>query len=125
MKITGDLASHSFPDRRRVTGPDRLGPIGRLLLTSDGTVTVMLEQIVGEKIVTALLDQSMAPVDRETAALMCFPVTGLVTPTTNLEPRGQYLVFIAGIPAFLIEESFTPSCVEFCTAGMPAAQQER
>jgi hypothetical protein len=60
----------------------------------------MLEQIVGEKIVTALLDQSMAPVDREM----------------------QYLVFIGGIPALLIEESFTPSCVEFCTVGMPAAR---
>jgi hypothetical protein len=31
----------------------------------------------------------------------------------------------AGIPALLIEESFTPSRVEFCTAGMPAARQER
>ena len=44
---------------------------------------------------------------------------------STLEPRRQYLVFIAGIPALLIEESFTPSWVEFCTAGMPTAQQER
>jgi chorismate-pyruvate lyase len=165
--------------------PDRLGLIGQLLLTSDGTVTPMLEQIVGEKIVTALLNQSVAPVNQKTAALMSFPGTGLVTRTTNLtgavtgtvyvrantvfspdaipallrtdllgtdepigrllrrhrvecfreiisvdipeyprplEPRRKYLVFIGGMPSLLIEESFTASCVEFCTTGMPAAQ---
>ena len=37
---------------------DRLGTAGRILLTSDGTVTSMLEHIAGERIVTAGLTQS-------------------------------------------------------------------
>jgi beta-ribofuranosylaminobenzene 5'-phosphate synthase len=49
---------------------DRLNLVGRLLLTSDGTITPMLEQIVGERVVTARLDQSPAPTDPETAALL-------------------------------------------------------
>jgi beta-ribofuranosylaminobenzene 5'-phosphate synthase len=44
----------------------------------------MLEQITGEKIVTAQLDQSLTTVDAETEALMSFPAAGLVTRLTNL-----------------------------------------
>ncbi len=157
-------------------GLTKLSLIGRLLLTSDGTVTTMLEQIVGEQIETAWLDQSMAPVDEKTAALMSFPVASLVTRTTHLvgsttgttyvraksvfsqsampalvladllttnepigrllrrhrvesfreilsvhipehsypmEPSRRYLIFIGGLPALLIEESFTTSCFQF------------
>jgi len=42
------------PDRPAV----KIGLIGRLFLTSDGTVTAMLEQLSGEQIVTARLHQS-------------------------------------------------------------------
>jgi len=146
------------------------------LLTSDGTVTAMLEQLSGEQIVTARLHQSMAPVDQETAALMSLPAASLVTRTTHLvgatsgrvfvraksvfsgsimpemvradllrtdepigrllrrhrvesfreilsmhiperpwpvEPSRQYLIFIGGLPALLIEESFTAECFRF------------
>ncbi|XRQ09191.1 chorismate--pyruvate lyase family protein [Actinomadura welshii] len=63
---------------------DRLGLAGRLLLTSDGTVMPMLEQIVGERVVTAGLRQSAAPVDPGEAALFDHPGPALVTRTTHL-----------------------------------------
>ncbi len=179
MRTTDNPDGRSFSDDLETADPDRFGLVGRLLMTCDGTVTFMLEQIVGEKIVTVYLDQSMAPLDPETAALMAFPETGLVTRTTNLagaetgkvyvraktvfspsaipaalhadllrtdepigrllrrhrvesfreivtmdvpeyprplEPYRRYLVFISGTPALLIEEAFTPNCVERCTA---------
>jgi chorismate-pyruvate lyase len=72
------LAENSLPRA------GELGTPGRILLTSDGTVTAMLEQIAGEQIVTAQLDQSMTTVDQETEALMSFPGGGLVTRITNL-----------------------------------------
>jgi chorismate-pyruvate lyase len=169
-------ASHTPRNGRGAAKLKKLGLIGRLLLTSDGTVTTMLEQIVGEQIVTARLDQSMAPVDQETAALMLFPAASLVTRTTHLvgatsgtifvraksvfsqsampalvradllttdepigrllrrhrvesfreilsihipehsypmEPSRRYLIFIGGLPALLIEESFTAECFQF------------
>src|SRR5262249_47195293 len=62
----------------------RLGLIERMLMTSDGTVTSMLEQIVGETITTSRLDQSVAPVDPDAAAILPYPVTSLLTRTTQL-----------------------------------------
>jgi chorismate-pyruvate lyase len=166
-------AGHAPRDGRGAATLGKLGLIGRLLLTSDGTVTAMLEQIAGEQIVTARLHQSVAPVDQETAALLSLPAASLVTRTTHLvgatsgtvfvraksvfsgsamlasvradllrtgepigrllrrhrvesfreilsvhipghswpaEPSRRYLVFIGGLPALLIEESFTAAC---------------
>lgn len=152
---------------------DQLNLIGRLLLTSDGTVTPMLEQIVGERMVTAGLAQSMPPVNPDDAALLAPHDGSLVTRTTYLvgattntvyvraksvfslnaipaplrrdllgttvpigkllrehrtesfreilsfrvpsggrpiEPSRRYLVFMQGLPAMLIEESFAAEC---------------
>lgn len=63
---------------------DGLGVLERILMTSDGTVTIMLEQIVGERIVTEGIAQAVAPVDPDTAAALPYPVAGLVRRTTRL-----------------------------------------
>jgi beta-ribofuranosylaminobenzene 5'-phosphate synthase len=76
--------SHSLVDAQALTRFGEIGVPGRILLTSDGTVTAMLEQITGEKIVISQLDQSLTTVDAETEALMSFPAGGLVTRLTNL-----------------------------------------
>ncbi len=170
-------ASYTPRDGRGASTLNKLGLTGRLLLTADGTVTGMLEQIVGEQIATARLHQSIAPVDQETAALMSLPAASLVTRTTHLvgatsgtifvraksvfslntmpasvradllrtdepigrllrrhrvesfreilsihipgdswpvEPSRRYLVFVGGLPALLIQESFTAECFRFC-----------
>lgn len=175
--LRSPAAIYPFLDAQAVTRFDDLGAPGRILLTSDGTVTATLQQIVGEQIVTAQLDQSMAAVDPETRALMSDPVARLVTRTTQLvgaatntiyvraksvfsmsamprlvrtellrtgEPIGrlirkhrvesfreiisvhipehpapmapsrQYLIYIGGSPAVLIEESFTAECFALC-----------
>src|SRR5260370_12969045 len=55
-RSSGDLlVSHTLRDGRITP---KIGLIGRLLLTSDGTITAMLEQLSGEQIVTARLHQS-------------------------------------------------------------------
>jgi len=164
--------SRRLLDEKAMSRSAELGPEGRLLLVSDGTVMTMLEQITGELIVTAQLDQSLTTVDQETESLMS-PSGGLVTRLTNLvgaatgtiyiraksvlsmsampsavradlletdvpigrvlrkhriesfreilwvhvpehpfplTPSRRYLIFIGGIPALLIEESFTADC---------------
>ncbi len=69
----------------RTWGLDRLNLVGRLLLTSDGTVTPMLEQIVGERVVTAELGLSSAPTDPETVALLAAADgSALLTRSTHL-----------------------------------------
>jgi chorismate-pyruvate lyase len=83
-----------------VTRLDKVGVIGRLLLTSDGTITTMLEHIVGEQIVTAQLEQSMAPVDQETAALMSFPAASLVTRSTHLVGATTGTVYVRAKTVF-------------------------
>lgn len=77
------------PGAARRTGEnsalDRLSLVGRLLLTTDGTVMPMLEQIVGERVVTAKLGHSPTPIDPNTAALLSVPDGGaLLTRVTNL-----------------------------------------
>jgi beta-ribofuranosylaminobenzene 5'-phosphate synthase len=57
---------------------DRLGPLGRLLLTSDGTLTPMLEHVVGERIVTAHLEQASVPADANTIALLSASETDIL-----------------------------------------------
>ena len=73
---------------------DRLGLAGRLLLTSDGTVMPMLEQIVGERVVTAGLRQSAAPVDPGEAALFDQHGIPLVTRTTHLVGAVSQAVYV-------------------------------
>jgi beta-ribofuranosylaminobenzene 5'-phosphate synthase len=50
-----------------------LDVIERLLLTTDGTVTPMLEHIVGERVVPTKLTQSYRPADEETRTLLMVP----------------------------------------------------
>lgn len=90
------MASPSLPHERALalTSFGEIGVAGRILLTSDGTVTAMLEQITGEKIVTAQLDQSMTTVDAETEELMSFPASGLVTRLTNLVGAATGTIYV-------------------------------
>jgi chorismate-pyruvate lyase len=53
--------------------PQDLDVVGRLVLTTDGTVTPMLEQIVGESIVTAGIDQHYTEGDQPTRDLLRVP----------------------------------------------------
>jgi beta-ribofuranosylaminobenzene 5'-phosphate synthase len=80
----GQVARYPFIDENSSTRFDDLGVSGRILLTSDGTVTAMLQQIVDEQIVTAQLDQSVTAVDQDIQALMSDPVDRLVTRCTLL-----------------------------------------
>jgi chorismate-pyruvate lyase len=52
-----------------------LAAVERILLTTDGTVTPILENIVGERIVPARLTQSFGPADAPTLALLAAPPT--------------------------------------------------
>lgn len=82
---------------------DRLGLVGRLLLTTDGTVMPMLEQIVGEPIVTAGLDQSPVPVSAADAALLAPHGDSLVTRTTLLVGAGTGTVYVNARTVFATE----------------------
>lgn len=64
-------------------GPDlrRIGPVGRLLVTSDATLTMSLEQVMGEPIVLSHLARSDAaePHDAEAGGLAPHSLAGPVT----------------------------------------------
>ncbi|TDC79205.1 chorismate--pyruvate lyase family protein [Streptomyces hainanensis] len=155
--------------------PQDLDVVGRLVLTTDGTVTPMLEQIVGESIVTARIDQHYTEGDHRTHDLLRVPAgERLLSRSLNLvgarsaavyaraqsvaipralpppllhgllrtrepigamlrrqkietfreilgyeaggEPQNRwvsrtYRIFIGGVPALLINERFTTSCL--------------
>lgn len=78
----------------------QLGLLERMLMTSDGTVTIMLEQIVGEPIVTARLDQSVAPVQPDAAAVLPYPVSSLLTRTTQLVGTRTGTVYVWATSVF-------------------------
>lgn len=64
------------PERPTVPLASRLQDldlVGRLLLTTDGTVTPMLEHIVDEPIITARIDQRCAEADDRIRALLEVP----------------------------------------------------
>jgi chorismate-pyruvate lyase len=79
---------------------DKLGLLERMLMTSDGTVTIMLEQIVGEPIATAGLAHSVAPVDPDTAAVLPFPAASLMTRTTQLVGTVTGTVYVRATSVF-------------------------
>lgn len=85
-----------------VTGrtTDGLGLLARLLMTSDGTVTTMLEQIVGEPIATAGLAHSVAPVDPDTAAVLPFPVASLIRRTARLVGAATGTLYVRATSVF-------------------------
>lgn len=156
------------------TMPDlaRIGLVGRLVLTTDGTVTPMVEHIVGEPVVNARLVQSYGPVEDDSRHLLgAMDDVEFLSRTTDLvgarsgtvyiraasvvrphvlpaavragmlraeEPIGRllrahrvetfrelltcrvlpnadafrrYRVFIGGVPALLISETFSTSCL--------------
>jgi chorismate-pyruvate lyase len=104
MKIAENPVTGRLPgdprDERVGKAMDKLGLIERMLMTSDGTVTIMLEQIVGEPIATARLDQSVAPVDPDTAAVLPFPTTSLMTRTTQLVGATTGTVYVRATSVF-------------------------
>lgn len=79
---------------------DGLGVLARILMTSDGTVTIMLEQIVGEPIATEGIAHSVAPVDPDTAAALSYPVTGLVRRTTRLVGSATGRLYVRATSVF-------------------------
>ncbi|HEY0508220.1 MAG TPA: chorismate pyruvate-lyase family protein [Blastococcus sp.] len=79
---------------------DGLGLLERILMTSDGTVTIMLEQIVGEPIATAGLAHSVAPVDPDTAAVLPFPVSSLIRRTTRLVGASTGTLYVRATSVF-------------------------
>lgn len=64
-------------------GLDHLGLVGRLLVTCDGTVTTMLEQIANERITTCQLAQSPVTGDTEGVALLGAAPGGSLTERTT------------------------------------------
>ena len=95
--LTVGPAPHHRPEPKTL---GRLGLIERMLVTSDGTVTNMLEQIVGETITTSRLDQSVAPVGLDAAALLPYPVTSLLTRTTQLVGATTGTVYVWATSVF-------------------------
>jgi chorismate-pyruvate lyase len=77
-----------------------LGLIERILMTTDGTVTTMLEQIVGESITTSRLDHRVAPVDPDAAAALPYPVNSLLTRTTQLIGTETGTVYVLATSVF-------------------------
>ncbi|MFD9595331.1 chorismate--pyruvate lyase family protein [Kitasatospora sp. NPDC059973] len=85
-------------------GPGRLGLIGRLILSCDGTVTPLVEQVVGERIVTAGLTHAPEPADEEVARLLTVP-TGrvLLSRTTELVGARSGLVHVRARTLLVVE----------------------
>lgn len=101
-RLPRDLTADPDPhDARGEKAVGRLGLLERILMTSDGTVTIMLEQIVGESIATAGLEQSSTEaVDPELAAVLPFPATGLVKRTTHLVGVSTGTVYVRATSVF-------------------------
>ncbi|MGW4420953.1 hypothetical protein [Streptosporangium sp. NPDC004631] len=74
---------------------DRLGVVGRLLMTSDGTITAMLEEITGDRIVTADLARGGRAPGRAAAILGHAPGQGaLLVRSTNLVGAASGLTYV-------------------------------
>lgn len=77
-----------------------LGLIERMLMTTDGTVTNLLEHVVGETITTSQLGHCMAPVDPDAAAALPYPVSSLLTRTTKLVGTETGTVYVRATSVF-------------------------
>lgn len=98
---------------------DGLGVLARILMTSDGTVTIMLEQIVGEPIVTADIAQSVTPVDPDTAAALRRPATGLVRRTTRLVGSATGRLYVRATSVFSPDALPERVCAALMRTGEP------
>ncbi|MGW2547113.1 chorismate--pyruvate lyase family protein [Kitasatospora sp. NPDC001574] len=84
--------------------PGRLGLVGRLILACDGTVTPLVEQVVGERIVTAGLAHAPEPADEEAARLLAVPVgLTLLSRTTELVGARSGLVHVRARTLMVVE----------------------
>ncbi|GAA2835630.1 chorismate pyruvate-lyase family protein [Kitasatospora sp. CM 4170] len=72
----------------------RLDLVGRLILTCDGTVTPLVEQVVGERIVTARLAHVPAPPAEDVAELLAPTAGPLLSRTTHLVGAGSGRVYV-------------------------------
>lgn len=100
-RLQPDLTASADPrQEREEKAMDGLGLLERMLMTSDGTVTVMLEQMVGEAISAADLEQSVAPVDPATAGLLPFPADTLMTRATRLVGVSTGTVYVRATSVF-------------------------
>ncbi len=76
-------------------GLERLDVAGQLLITSDGTVTPMLELMTGEPIITSGLTQCPVPLDDDMAELLPAPPdTALLYRTTQLVGAQSGTVYV-------------------------------
>jgi beta-ribofuranosylaminobenzene 5'-phosphate synthase len=91
-----DIAENPVTDRT-IGG---LGVLERILMTSDGTVTIMLEQIVGERIDTQGIAHAVAPVDPGTAAALPYPAASLVRRTTRLVGASSGRLYVRATSVF-------------------------
>jgi chorismate-pyruvate lyase len=71
-----------------------------MLMTTDGTVTIMLEQIVGERITTAGLDHYVDQVDPDAAAALPYPASSMLTRTTRLIGSETGIVYVWATSVF-------------------------
>lgn len=69
-------------------------------MTTDGTVTTLLEQIVGESITTSRLDHRAGLVDPGAAAALPYPTDNLLTRTTQLVGTETGTVYVWATSVF-------------------------
>lgn len=97
-----------------------LDPTVRMLLTTDGTVTLMLEQLLGEPITTAGLTQSTRPAARETAEPLGVPVgTLVVMRTTALVGAETGRCYVAADAAIRLDNLPDELCTDLLTTKLP------
>ncbi|GLZ01171.1 chorismate pyruvate-lyase family protein [Actinoplanes sp. NBRC 103695] len=83
---------------------DPFGLAGRMLIASDGTVTPMLELMVGEQIVTAGLKQFPVPADPEHESLLPAPPgTALLQRTTRLAGARSGVTYVRATSLLLLD----------------------
>ena len=107
MTVAQNGATSGFPDDRAVR-PVRyktatlggLGLVERMLMATDGTVTILLEQIVGETIMTSGLEHRMGEVDPDAAAALPYPVSSLLTRTTQLVGVETGILYVRATSVF-------------------------
>ncbi|WP_405792568.1 chorismate--pyruvate lyase family protein [Streptomyces sp. NBC_01506] len=88
------------PAWSRTAAVGDLGLLERMLMTTDGTVTTLLEQIVGESITTSRLDHRAGLVDPGAAAALPYPTDNLLTRTTQLVGTETGTVYVWATSVF-------------------------
>lgn len=107
------------PARPGVAAVGDLGLLERMLMTTDGTVTILLEQIVGESITTSRLDHRAGLADPGAAAALPYPVDRLLTRTTQLVGTETGTVFVWATSVFCPDALPTGLRTGLLTLGEP------